>query len=302
MAARTVRARTLPARATDIRRLMFSDARVPLASLGGLLCGAVCNQVPELIDAALPECVSIRQAGLCGRRDQSLTVRSPPYSVGVMDLLRFHLFTMGSLWTAEYGSPDVEDEFAALRKISPLHSQFERRRRACFMRLELTLWPSCELDRRDDVARLPADAPDDGRARLACHPGPLAQVSCYLTRFAESSRAVCAPCSRILTSLRLALTPAVFRQKGRQCPSHVRPFSPNEVAFPIHADGRRALALLQPLPHLHRHRPRRRQDERPDDRRRPRQARLSRARTWSRGCRAAGGNASRARVMSSFRE
>lgn len=41
-----------------------------------------------------------------------------------MDLLRFHLFTMGSLWEAEYGSPDNEVEFEALRKISPLHSQF----------------------------------------------------------------------------------------------------------------------------------------------------------------------------------
>ncbi|KAG8858279.1 hypothetical protein FRB96_005410 [Tulasnella sp. 330] len=43
-------------------------------------------------------------------------------SVGVMDLLRFHLFTMGGLWTAEYGSPDVEEEFKALLKISPLHN------------------------------------------------------------------------------------------------------------------------------------------------------------------------------------
>lgn len=39
-----------------------------------------------------------------------------------MDLLRFHLFTMGGIWTAEYGSPDDADDFAALVKISPLHS------------------------------------------------------------------------------------------------------------------------------------------------------------------------------------
>lgn len=39
-----------------------------------------------------------------------------------MDLLRFHKWTMGSLWVAEYGDPDVEEEFTALCKISPLHS------------------------------------------------------------------------------------------------------------------------------------------------------------------------------------
>lgn len=39
-----------------------------------------------------------------------------------MDLLRFHKFTMGGLWTAEYGDPDEQKYFDSLIKISPLHS------------------------------------------------------------------------------------------------------------------------------------------------------------------------------------
>jgi prolyl oligopeptidase len=66
-------------------------------SNGGLLVGACLTQHPELFGATVPE-------------------------VGVLDMLRFHKFTIGWAWTSDFGDPDDPGQYQWVRAYSPLQN------------------------------------------------------------------------------------------------------------------------------------------------------------------------------------
>lgn len=106
-------------------------------SNGGLLTGAALTQRPTLWAATLP-------------------------TVGVMDMLRYHLFTCGAGWSPEYGSPDDAADFAVLHAYSPLHQLVEG-----------TEYPPtliCTGDHDDRV--VPAHSHKFGAEMQRCQSGP----------------------------------------------------------------------------------------------------------------------------------
>ena len=82
-----------------IKEKYTSSAKLAIngRSNGGLLIGAVMTQRPDLAKVAIP-------------------------TVGVLDMLRYHKFTIGWAWVSDYGSSENEEEFNCLLKYSPLHN------------------------------------------------------------------------------------------------------------------------------------------------------------------------------------
>ena len=82
-----------------IRRKYTSAPKLAIGgeSNGGLLVGAAITQRPDLFGAAIAD-------------------------VGVHDMLRYHLFTVGASWKSDYGSSETKAGFETLSKYSPLHN------------------------------------------------------------------------------------------------------------------------------------------------------------------------------------
>jgi prolyl oligopeptidase len=110
-------------------------------SNGGLLVGACLTQRPEMFGAAVAD-------------------------AGVFDMLRFHRFTVGWAWKAEYGDPDDPAQSRWLRRCSPLHNA---------------------------PGELSADAAHDRRPRRPGGARPLLQVHCRPAGRAAGRRADPAP-------------------------------------------------------------------------------------------------------------
>eukprot|EP00658_Telonema_sp_P-2_P059653 TRINITY_DN4879_c0_g1_i3.p1 TRINITY_DN4879_c0_g1~~TRINITY_DN4879_c0_g1_i3.p1 ORF type:complete len:403 (+),score=141.87 TRINITY_DN4879_c0_g1_i3:364-1572(+) len=66
-------------------------------SNGGLLVAACANMAPEQFGAVVAQ-------------------------VGVLDMYKFHKFTIGHAWRSDYGDPDVEEDFKVVQTYSPIHN------------------------------------------------------------------------------------------------------------------------------------------------------------------------------------